>query len=107
MNNIRAIDSRNSSRRRNERRNGCRRVIKYDFGCNQWLKAVQSSYILWPKQDRRIDERRSLNRRFAERRVERLQYRHSTRRQKVSKQYSQQPMLTAEEKKMLNDLNHR
>ena len=107
MKNINVKESRGQSRRRLERRSGCRRVIKYAFGSEQWVKAVQSSYILWPKLDRRESDRRFSGRRKTERRVERIQYQSRIRRQRVRKQSLHQSMLTAEEKKMLNDLNHR
>jgi hypothetical protein len=35
-------DSRYKSRRIEERRRGCRRLIKHAFGTEQWIKAVQS-----------------------------------------------------------------
>jgi hypothetical protein len=100
-------DSRYKSRRIEERRRGCRRLIKHAFGTEQWIKAVQSTYLLWPKEERRTDERRSVSRRLAERRVEVSQYRNRTRRPRILKQYIQQPMLTAEEKALLNELNKR
>lgn len=107
MKNINVIEARGQSRRRIERRSGCRRAIKYAFGSEQWVKAVQSSYILWPKEDRRNSDRRFSSRRETERRVGRIQYQSRTRRQRVRKQSIHQSMLTAEEKKMLSDLNRR
>jgi hypothetical protein len=99
---INVKESRGQSRRRLERRSDCRRVIKYAFGSEQWVEAVQSSYILWPKL-----ERRESGRRKTERRIERIHYQSRIRRQRVRKQSLHQSMLTAEEKKMLNDLNRR
>ena len=107
MEKVNRVDNRDDSRRQQERRTGCRRIIKFRFGSEQWVKAVQSSYVLWPKQDRRLGERRYLSRRVSERRSDVKQYRSRLRRQRALKQYIQQPILTAEEKKLLNDLNRR
>lgn len=107
MKNFNLTELRSRSRRHHERRDGCRRVIKHTFGSEQWIKEVQSNYILWPKQDRRSEERRSGSRRISERRLDLVQYRSRVRRQRMLKQYMKQPMLTNEEKKMLNDLNRR
>jgi hypothetical protein len=100
-------DSRYKSRRIEERRCGCRRLIKHAFGTEQWIKTIQSTYILWPKEERRAGERRSASRRLAERRFEVSQSKNRTRRPRMLKQYIQQPMLTAEEKALLNELNKR
>lgn len=106
MKNLHAGEARDKSRRSVERRHACRRTIKHAFGSEQWVKAIQTKYVLWPKLDRRVDERRCASRRIADRRAHHP-YRNRTRRQRVLQRYTRHPVLTDEEKKMLNSLNEK
>jgi len=62
---INSIKARNNNRRKNQRRGHSRRVIPYAFGSEEWLNKIKKYYLLWPKKDRRQQERRCLNRRSA------------------------------------------
>ena len=64
-----STSSRQKSRRIEERRNHCRREIEYAFGSEKWIQVIKASYLLWPKADRRNQERRYLSRRNLERRL--------------------------------------
>ena len=95
------------NRRREDRRQFFRRIIKYAFGTDKWIEVVRSSYVFWPKQDRRFDERRTITRRMVERRTLLRKYRSHAFRQQTLRKHLQSQMLTEEERKMLNDLNRR
>lgn len=97
-------DSRGVSRRASERRKSTRRVIEHAFGTEKWIRSIQAEYLLWPKEDRRRHERRLSNRREVERRVQLRKYRRNPLRYGVRKHPVDKPILTAEEKNMLNDL---
>ncbi|MBS3964637.1 MAG: hypothetical protein KGZ80_09120 [Methylomonas sp.] len=60
--------SEDSSRRQHERRQHERRSNPHPFNSAEWLAVIQQQYVLWPKQDRRITERRDADRRHSERR---------------------------------------
>lgn len=57
-----------SSRRQQERRQFERRTNPHPFNSQEWLAVVQEQYVLWPKTDRRVAERRDADRRRGERR---------------------------------------
>jgi len=96
---------RKRNRRQQERRSHSRRVIKHEFGSEQWQKAVEAAYTFWPKQDRRVQERRIMSRRIAERRIETHKSRRYSLRQLALRRNGQHQRLTPEERQMLNDLN--
>jgi len=75
MNITNSTSSRHNHRRIEERRNHCRRTITYPFGSDKWVHAVNESYFLWPKEDRRHLERRYDSRRHIERRMRLQNYR--------------------------------
>jgi hypothetical protein len=95
------------SRRRAERRQYYRRILKHAFGSDKWVQVVRSSYVFWPKEDRRFQERRSLTRRMVERRAQLRKYCRPALRQQPLRTHLQGRMLSEEERKMLNDLNRR
>lgn len=95
------------NRRREDRRQYFRRLIKHAFGSDKWVAVVRSSYVFWPKEDRRFQERRSVTRRIVERRTLLRKYRRHALRQLPLRSYLQGQMLSEEERKMLNDLNRR
>lgn len=95
------------NRRREERRSYSRRIIKHAFGSDKWVRVVRSSYVFWPKEDRRFQERRSVTRRMVERRTRLRKYRHHAFRQEALRNHAQSQMLTEEERKMLDDLSRR
>ena len=80
--------------RQSERRLKERRIMTYAFGSTEWLKAIKQDYLLWPKQDRRRQDRRQNLRRIK-----------NTGRS-TSSVYTKtmQNLLTEEEKQMLNEL---
>ncbi len=92
-------DDRKKSRRQSERRSDERRVVTYKFGSDEWIKMIQQNYLLWPKEDRRVQDRRKLPRRKASRRT---YAGGSPKAREYPKSLSD--LLTAEEKQMLNDL---
>jgi hypothetical protein len=98
---------RDKMRRTTERRQRVRRVIRAAFGSDKWIAAIQSSYVLWPKQERRDRERRSIDRRWAERRTQLRALRRRPYRQRIIDKVIRSQTLTAEERSMLNDLNNR
>lgn len=59
----RALPRRQANRRTQERRN-----LPYAFNSPEWLATVKQHYLLWPKHDRRLAERRESDRRSTERR---------------------------------------
>jgi len=61
-------DRRKIERRGKGRRRGERRKKKLPFGSRDWVEAIQQEYHLWPKKDRRRDERRNGDRRKDDRR---------------------------------------
>ena len=91
-------DPRKDSRRKDERRIVERRVITHPFGSPEWVKGIQQEYLLWPKRDRRVNDRRCEFRRKDARRVKSIEP------VNTQKMYE---LLTAEEKEMLNELSQR
>lgn len=59
-------------RRSLERRLLERRIIPFPFGSTEWVTLIQQEYLLWPKQERRFQDRRNLLRRQALRRNKNL-----------------------------------
>ncbi|SHE21925.1 hypothetical protein [methanotrophic endosymbiont of Bathymodiolus puteoserpentis (Logatchev)] len=92
-------DSRQKSRRRLERRANERRRITHKFGSPAWINAVKQNYLLWPKQDRRVKDNRSQERRRNYRRIKHLAHTAS-----IVKREQLHNLLTEEEKIMLNEL---
>jgi hypothetical protein len=107
MKNLNPIDTRDQCRRVEERRNHSRRLIKYPFGSAKWVEAVQSTYIMWPREDRRDQDRRIVSRRRNERRNVLHAYRRRSRHQRMMDRTIRSQALTIEERNMLNDLNRR
>jgi len=107
MNNLDSVDFRDKCRRVEERRVVSRRIIRHPFGSTKWIQAVQTYYLLWPKEDRRIDDRRCASRRMAERRIQIHKPRRRARYQRTLNEHIQRPLLTAEEIRMLRELNKR
>jgi len=95
------------NRRREERRRAPRRLIKHAFASDKWVQVVRSSYVFWPKEDRRSLERRSVTRRMVERRTLLQKHRRHVIRQQTIRKHFQSQILTDDERKMLNDLNRR
>jgi len=102
MNITNSTSSRHNHRRIEERRNHCRRTITYPFGSDEWVHAVNESYFLWPKEDRRHLERRYDSRRHIERRMRLQNYR--SLRPLTLNDYIRRQGLTAEEKDMIEGL---
>jgi hypothetical protein len=95
-----AQNSRQKSRRSDERRKQENRKIKYAFGSPEWIEEIKKHYSMWPKEDRRNHDRRSQDRRTRDRRTEiRVE---STSSKKLAKKGI--GLLTEEEKQMLNEL---
>lgn len=91
-------DPRKKNRRQSERRANERRVIEHSFGSPEWVSAIKENYLLWPKTDRRNQDRRCESRRQNKsRRISNI-----SRPNDVSKKMYD--LLTAEEKQMLNEL---
>jgi hypothetical protein len=103
MNTANSTSSRQHNRRIEERRNHCRRVIFYPFGSDEWVHEISESYLLWPKDDRRHQERRYDSRRHIERRTLLKNHRHRLR-QLALNGYIRRQGLTTEEKNMLDGL---
>lgn len=101
------VSFRDRSRRRDERRRYSRRIIKHAFASDKWIEVVRSSYVFWPKDDRRSQERRNVMRRMVERRARLQKHRLHSLRQQMLTRHLQSPILTEEERKMLNELNRR
>lgn len=102
MNITNSTSSRENNRRIEERRNHCRRIIFYPFGSDEWVHAITESYYLWPKDDRRHNERRYDSRRHLERRMRLQNYRrprHLTLNEQIQKNG-----LTQAEKNMIDAL---
>lgn len=104
MNNLNPVDFRDNYRRTEERRVVSRRLISHPFGSKKWIKALQKSYLMWPKEDRRLQDRRYASRRMAERRTHIDQTRRRTTQQRTLHEYIQKPLLTTEEISMLKEL---
>lgn len=98
--------NRDIKRRVEERRRHSRRVITHAFASAEWIKAVQSSYAFWPKEERRDQQRRSASRRMAERRTQSQKYYQRALRKQALQQHVHSQVLTAEEKSMLDKLNN-
>lgn len=58
-----------TSRRRIARRKKERRTNPFAFNSAEWIAVMQEQYLLWPKQDRRIYDRRASERREIDRRT--------------------------------------
>ena len=95
-----ANNSRQDTRRKFERRSKERRINPFEFGSDEWREMIQKEYLLWPKQDRRIAERRSATRRQGNRRVK------NNGAVRMPRQINNlHDLLTNEERDMLNDLS--
>ncbi len=90
-------NSRQQTRRKAERRLKERRINSFEFGSDEWREMIQQQYLLWPKEDRRKLERRSLARRQGSRRVKNNGKRLPRRANNLA------DLLTNEEKEMLNE----
>ena len=85
-------DKKNS--RQSERRSKERRIINFVFGSEEWLNSIKQEYLLWPKKNRRDQDRRQHFRRIKN-------IGHST---FYVYTETMQNLLTEEEKQMLNEL---
>jgi hypothetical protein len=74
-------------------------MILFSFGSNEWVERIKKDYLLWPKRDRRLDERRSLL-------LEQCRRPQKNMTLFLSKLRSnkQNDLLTLEEKQMLSDV---
>jgi len=63
------MTSDDSARRRGARRQQERRTNPFAFNSAEWIAFVQQQYVLWPKQDRRVLDRRRAERREIDRRA--------------------------------------
>ena len=88
-------DSRHNSGRRSERRSEERRSIEHAFGSPEWVEKIKEEYLLWPKRDRRIKNRRQSLRRI----------KNIGRSTTAVPTKTMQNLLTDEEKQMLNKLS--
>jgi len=93
-------DFRQKKRRESERRLKNRRINPYPFGSTEWINLIQQEYLLWPRQDRRSDERRAQPRRQGCRRNTNI-----GRARPSGHRKTMQGLLTNEEKQMLNELS--
>jgi hypothetical protein len=91
-------DPRQNNRRHSERRAKERRVIIHPFNSPEWIDEIKQSYLLWPKEDRRIKDRRTESRRSGHRRTG------SIANTPIGSSKKTYDLLTNEEKKMLNEL---
>ncbi len=92
-------DPRQKNRRKTERRAKERRVVTHPFNSPEWVKEIESAYLLWPKVDRRMKDRRCEPRRQNHRRTSSISDLELGR--ALKKGYE---ILTHEEKQMLNEL---
>ena len=91
-------ESRKLFRRQAERRSEERRLLDYQFMSPEWLNRVQMENMLWPKEDRRINDRRATPRRLKSRRRENMS------RKPTHHLVNRNDLLTSEEKQMLREL---
>lgn len=91
-------EARKKVRRLSERRRNERRKNSFTFGSDEWIALIQQEYLLWPKQDRRHQDRRCQARRQALRRNNR------PRPEPATQTKTLYGLLTKEEKEMLNEL---
>ncbi len=85
-------------RRLSERRKNERRKNSFPFGSEEWIALIQQEYLLWPKHDRRHQDRRSQPRRQL------LRRRNRARSASSGQKKTLYGLLTKEEKEMLNEL---
>ncbi len=95
-----ANEPRQNARRKTERRQNERRAVAFSFGSNEWREEIQQHYLLWPKQDRRSQERRMEDRRRSARRLANI----CTQKKPIRPQRLDK-ILTEDEKQMLNELS--
>lgn len=82
------------------RRISDRRTIPYEFGSPEWEEHIKSHYLVWPKKDRRLQERRANERRIPDRRNNQVL---SSPRSRFEKKYAR-ILLTPEERKLIEDM---
>lgn len=75
-----------------------RREIPYPFGSQEWLENVKKHYLVWPQSNRREAGTSTNDRRAAERR------RRPFSEQRHSEEKCSMPLLTQEERKLIEDL---
>lgn len=93
-------DARNKSRRQTERRNNERRLLSHNFMSPEWLDRIQKEHLLWPKRDRRVNNRRlDLRRAKSSRRLQNIPHKRIP---EIINDQSE--LLTPGERKMLFDL---
>ncbi len=86
-------------RRIAERRIAERRTVLFEFDSVEWRIVIQQEYLLWPKNDRRDSDRRSIGRRQMLRRVK-----NGGQAKKHVKSRGLSALLTNEEREMINEL---
>lgn len=84
--------------RKSDRRAVERRTVLFPFGSTEWVEQIQKNYLLWPKYDRRIDDRRN---KF----LEQCRRRQKEMTQFLSGSKNYTSLLTEEEREMLNELS--
>lgn len=89
------------ARRRKVRRQQERRTNPFAFNSAEWIATVQQQYLLWPKQDRRLDDRRAAERRELDRRAA---LRNAKPKFQRNHWFSADTVLNDEEKQMILDL---
>lgn len=92
-------DSRKKSRRAtNVRRIAERRTVAYPFASPEWVANIKKNYLSWPKVDRRINNRRTDERRSLDRRL------HQYSEQRRSEQKYSKILLTQEERNSIAEI---
>lgn len=79
------------------RRIADRRETPYPFGSPEWIENIKKHYLVWPQSNRRETGKCANDRRTVERRHQPFGQRHS------EKKYSM-PLLTPDERKLIEDL---
>lgn len=96
-----AKDSRQSKRRKCERRLNERRIVRFLFGSPEWRQNIQQQYLMWPRIDRRALDRRDRDRRNISRRLSLDSFKNNPR---APLQRYSQDILSEDEKTMLASL---
>jgi hypothetical protein len=100
---VKTVLNSNESRTYNRRATPTRRIADrraspHPFGSDEWLAQIEANYAYWPKIERRQKDRRTADRRVTDRRQQ------ASTGEKPTVKPMPQPMLTAEERKLIEDL---
>ncbi len=98
-----AMNSDFSARRRTARRQHERRTNPFPFNSDEWIAFIQQHYLLWPKQERRMGERRVAERRETDRRAALRKESEDAIFQRT-RWFSAESILNDEEKQMIQEL---